>query len=92
VLVFSVCNTEINEVGVEFISHVLTCARASTLLRKGIGSKALFQVGVPISLRVLTQRKKEPALVYLDAYKNRIVAFFLELASCLAKRVTRAQG
>ena len=59
VLVFSVCNTCVDNADVKHIAKAdVACASASKLLRREIGSKALLQLGVTIPVYALTERAK----------------------------------
>jgi putative methanogenesis marker protein 8 len=76
VLIFSACNTCVNEPDVKHIAKAdIVCASASRTLRKEIGGRALLQVGVTIPVYALTQKGKESVLAYLAVFKNKLVVF-----------------
>jgi len=79
VLIFSVCNTCIDESSVEHIAKAdIACASASKILRNEIGKKALLQLGVAIPVFALTEKGKRLVLVYLEAFKDKLVIFRTE--------------
>lgn len=76
VLIFSVCNTCVNELQVKHISKAdVVCASASKILREKIGAKALLQLGVTIPVYVLTKKGKRLVLAYLSKFENKLVIF-----------------
>jgi len=76
VLVFSVCNTCVDNVDVEHVARAdVVCASASKLLRKEIGNKASLQLGVTIPVYALTEKGKRLVLAYLAEFKEKLVVF-----------------
>jgi len=76
VLVFSVCNTCVNNADVGHIAKAdVACASASRVLRREIGNKALLQLGVTIPVYVLTEKGKRLVLAYLAEFKDKLVVF-----------------
>jgi putative methanogenesis marker protein 8 len=76
VLIFSVCNTCVKEEDAKHIAKAdVTCASASEVLRKEIGSKALLQLGVTIPVYALTEKGKNLVLAYLAEFKDKLVVF-----------------
>jgi len=76
VLIFSVCNTCVDESNVEHIAKAdIACASASKILRNEIGKKALLQLGVAIPVFALTEKGKRLVLAYLEAFKDKLVVF-----------------
>jgi len=79
VLIFSVCNTCVDESNVEHIAKAdIACASASKILRNEIGKKALLQLGVAIPVFALTEKGKRLVLAYLEAFKDKLVIFRTE--------------
>jgi putative methanogenesis marker protein 8 len=75
-LIFSVCNTCVVDADVQHIARAdLVCASASKVIRKGIGSRALLQIGVTIPVYALTDRGKRFVLAYLAEFRDRLVIF-----------------
>lgn len=75
-LVFSVCNTCVGKANVKHIAKAdVACASASKLVREGIGSKALLQLGVTIPVYALTAKGKRLVLAYLAGFGDRLVIF-----------------
>lgn len=76
VLVFSVCNTCVNDAAIEHIANAdIACASASRILRTKIGSKALMQLGMMIPVYSLTAKGKLLVLAYLAGFHDRLVIF-----------------
>ncbi|MEM3577386.1 MAG: DUF2099 family protein [Candidatus Bathyarchaeia archaeon] len=76
VLVFSVCNTCVNDSAVPHIAKAdIACASASRILREKIAPKALMQLGVTIPVYALTDKGKRLVLVYLSEFGEKLVVF-----------------
>ena len=76
VLVFSVCNTCVDDADVKHIAKAdIACASASKTLRNEIGKKALMQLGVTIPVYALTEKGKRLVLAYLNGFKDKLVVF-----------------
>ena len=76
VLVFSVCNTCVDDADVKHIAKAdIACASASKSLRTEIGKKALLQLGVTIPVYALTDKGKRLVLAYLAEFKDKLVVF-----------------
>lgn len=76
VLVFSVCNTCVDEAQVKHIAKAdIACASASKILREKIGTKALMQLGATIPVFALTEKGKSLILAYLAEFKDKLVVF-----------------
>lgn len=76
ILVFSVCNTCVDEAAVKHIRRAdIACASASKLLRTEVGGEALLQLGVTIPVFALTEKGKRLVLAYLSEFKDRLVVF-----------------
>jgi putative methanogenesis marker protein 8 len=76
VLVFSVCNTCVDDADVKGIVKAdVACASASKMLRTEIGKKALLQLGVTIPVYALTDNGKRLVLAYLAEFKDKLVVF-----------------
>jgi putative methanogenesis marker protein 8 len=76
VLVFSVCNTCVDNADVAHIAKAdVVCASASKLLRTEIGKKALLQLGVTIPIYALTDKGKKLIMAYLAEFKDKLVIF-----------------
>jgi putative methanogenesis marker protein 8 len=76
VLVFSVCNTCVDDSAVSHIAKAdIACASASKILREKIATKALMQLGVTIPVYVLTDKGKRFVLAYLSEFSEKLVVF-----------------
>ncbi len=76
VLIFSVCNTCVNNANVAHIAKAdVACASASRTLRTKIGKKALLQLGVTIPVYALTEKGKRLVLAYLAEFKDKLAVF-----------------
>jgi len=76
VLVFSVCNTCVDDADVKHIAKAdIVCASASKMLRTEIGKKAILQLGVTIPVYALTDKGKRLVLAYLAEFKDKLVTF-----------------
>jgi len=76
VLIFSVCNTCVNNANVPHIAKAdVACASASEILRTKIGKKALLQLGMTIPVYALTEKGKRLVLAYLAEFKDKLVIF-----------------
>ncbi|MEM2106116.1 MAG: DUF2099 family protein [Candidatus Bathyarchaeia archaeon] len=76
VLVFSVCNTCVDDSAVPHIAKAdIACASASKVLREKIAAKALIQLGVTIPVYALTDEGKRLVLEYLLEFGEKLVVF-----------------
>ncbi|MGB9676471.1 MAG: DUF2099 family protein [Candidatus Bathyarchaeales archaeon] len=76
VLVFSVCNTCVDDSAVLHIAKAdIACASASKILREKIATKALMQLGVTIPVYALTGKGKRLVLAYLSEFSGKLVVF-----------------
>jgi putative methanogenesis marker protein 8 len=76
VLVFSVCNTCVDETQVKHIAKAdVACASASKILREQIGTRALMQLGATIPVYALTKKGKRLVMAYLAEFKDKLVVF-----------------
>jgi putative methanogenesis marker protein 8 len=76
VLVFSVCNTCVDDADVTHIAKAdIACASASKILRTRIGKKASLQLGVTIPVYALTEKGKRLVLAYLAEFEDKLVIF-----------------
>ena len=76
VLVFSVCNTCVDDADVTHIAKAdIVCASASKILRTKIGKKASLQLGVTIPVYALTEKGKRLILAYLAGFEDKLVIF-----------------
>jgi putative methanogenesis marker protein 8 len=76
VLIFSVCNTCLNDADVKHIAKAdVVCASASKILRTKIGKKAALQLGATIPVYALTEKGKRLVLAYLAEFKDKLVIF-----------------
>jgi len=76
VLVFSVCNTCVDDSAVSHIAKAdIACASASKILREKVATKALMQLGVTIPVYVLTDKGKRLVLAYLSEFSEKLVVF-----------------
>jgi putative methanogenesis marker protein 8 len=76
VLVFSVCNTCVNERQVKHIAKAdVACASASKILRQRIATNALLQLGATIPVFALTRKGKRLILAYLAEFRDKLVVF-----------------
>ncbi|MEM3695042.1 MAG: DUF2099 family protein [Candidatus Bathyarchaeia archaeon] len=76
VLVFSVCNTCVDDSAVPHIAKAdIACASASKILREKIATKALMQLGVTIPVYVLTDKGKRLVLAYLSEFGEKLIIF-----------------